>query len=228
MSSSFAPATSSPSSALKVIDLFCGLGGWSAAFKDRGHDVLTLDKEKRFSPDICRNILDVKASDFPFKPDIILASPPCEGFSRLRYAFNWRYNEVGDPIPISVKSKLGIKLLQKTVTLIAELQPRYFVIENPVGKMRHMPEVRNFERRTVTYCRYGSDAQKPTDLWGGFPPGLVLRPACQAGASCHTSAAGDRKGAVVTANDAAARSLVPYALSEEVCLAAEAEILSNL
>ena len=209
---------------MKVIDLFCGLGGWSAAFKKRGHDVLTLDKESRFSPDVCANILDVKASDFPFKPDIILASPPCEGFSRLRYAFNWKTSEVGDPIPISVKAKLGIKMLDKTVALITELQPRYFIIENPVGKMRHMPAVRNLDRRTVTYCRYGSDAQKPTDLWGGFPPSLILREPCIAGAPCHTSAAGDLKGAIVAANDAAARSLVPYALSEAVCLAAEADL----
>ncbi len=209
---------------MKAIDLFCGLGGWSSAFLKRGHDVVRLDNNNRFAPDICMNILDAKASDFPWRPDIILASPPCEGFSRLRYAFNWHTPEVGDPIPISVKSKLGIKILEKTMALINELQPRYFIIENPVGKMRHMNAVADLERRTVTYCRYGSDAQKPTDLWGGFPPSLILRPPCQAGAPCHTSAAGDLKGAIVRANDAAARALVPYALSEEVCLAAEADL----
>lgn len=211
---------------MKVIDLFCGLGGWSAAFKERGHDVFTLDKSKRFNPTLCKDILDVKASDFPQRPDIILASPPCEGFSRLRYAFNWKTSEVGEHIPISVKSKLGIKILQKTVALICKLEPKYFIIENPAGKMRHMAEVRDLERRTITYCRYGSDAQKPTDLWGCFPPSLILREPCKAGASCHTSAAGDLKGAIVKANDAAARSLVPYALSEEVCIATEADLYS--
>jgi hypothetical protein len=209
---------------MKVIDLFCGLGGWSNAFWQRGHDVITLDNNKRFDPNICANILDIKASDFPFKPDIILASPPCEGFTRLRYAFNWETPEVGGPIPISVKSKLGIKILEKTVSLINELQPRYFIIENPVGKMRHMAAVADLERRTVTYCQYGSEAQKPTDLWGVFPPSLILRPPCKAGAACHASAAGDLKGAIVRANDAAARAFVPYGLSEEVCLAAEADL----
>ena len=209
---------------MKVVDLFCGLGGWSNAFWQRGHDVITLDNNKRFAPNICMNILDTKASDFPFKPDIILASPPCEGFTRLRYAFNWKTTEVGENVPTSVKSRLGIKILQKTVALIHELQPRYFIIENPVGKMRHMPELRDLERRTVTYCQYGSDAQKPTDLWGGFPPSLILRPPCKAGADCHTSAAGSEKGAIVRANDAAARAFVPYALSEAVCLAAEADL----
>ena len=166
----------------------------------------------------------MKASDLPQRPDIILASPPCEGFTRLRYAFNWKVSEVGEQIPISVKSRLGIKILQHTVSLIQDLQPRYFIIENPVGKMRHMPEVGKFERQTVTYCQYGSDAQKPTDLWGGFPPGLVLRPTCKAGAPCHITAAGSAKGAIVKANDAAARALVPYPLSLEVCLAMEAAL----
>ena len=209
---------------MKVIDLFSGLGGWSNAFWQRGHDVITLDNNKRFAPNLCMNILDAKASDFPFKPDIILASPPCEGFTRLRYAFNWKTSEVGEQIPTSVKSRLGIKMLQKTLSLIRELQPTYFIIENPVGKMRHMPDLRDLERRTVTYCQYGSEAQKPTDLWGVFPPSLILRPPCKAGAPCHTSAAGDLKGAIVRAHDAAARAFVPYGLSEEVCLAAEADL----
>lgn len=209
---------------MKVVDLFCGLGGWSNAFWQRGHDVITLDNNKRFDPNICMNILDAKASDFPFRPDIILASPPCEGFTRLRYAFNWKMSEVGESIPTSVKSRLGIKILQKTLALIHELQPRYFIIENPVGKMRYMPELVDLERKTVTYCQYGSDAQKPTDLWGVFPPSLILRPPCKAGSDCHTSAAGSAKGAIVKANDAAARALVPYALSEAVCLAAEADL----
>ena len=204
-----------------VVDLFCGLGGWSSAFKERGHDVFTLDKSKRFTPTLCRDILDVKASDLPQRPDIILASPPCEGFSRLRYAFNWKRDEVGQLKAISVKSNLGIKILQKTIALIEEIQPRYFIIENPVGAMRRMPEISGLERRTITYCQYGEKAQKPTDLWGGFPPGLILRPPCKAGSPCHTSAAGAAKGAVVTASDAAHRAVVPYALSLDVCLALE-------
>ncbi len=175
--------------------------------------MFTLDKSKRFTPTLCKDILDVKASD----------PPPCEGFSRLRYAFNWKTDEVGQLKAISVKANLGIKILQKTVALINELQPRYFIIENPVGKMRRMPEVCGLERRTVTYCQYGEAAQKPTDLWGGFPPELVLHMPCKAGASCHTSAAGSAKGAIVTASDAAHRAVVPYSLSLAVCLALEAE-----
>lgn len=35
---------------MKVLDLFSGLGGWSAAFKDRGHTVFTVDVHPDFKP----------------------------------------------------------------------------------------------------------------------------------------------------------------------------------
>lgn len=39
---------------MRVLDLFSGLGGWSAAFRDRGHEVITLDIEPKFKPDIVK------------------------------------------------------------------------------------------------------------------------------------------------------------------------------
>lgn len=223
MSSSSAPGSSRPYSTLKVVDLFCGLGGWSAAFKERGHDVVTLDNNKRFNATIRKNILDVTVDDFPFRPDIVLASPPCEGFTRLRYAFNWDSEDRRKPI--SVKAKLGIKMLEKALALISELKPRYFIIENPVGRMRYMDCIALLERRTVTYCQYGSKAQKPTDLWGMFPESLRLRPRCHENDPCHQSSRGRLKGAVVSMHSAAERAVVPYELSMAVCLAAEQDLL---
>jgi len=209
---------------LKVIDLFCGIGGWSAAFKDRGHQVLTLDNEKSFKPDMCMNILDAKRGMFPFQPDIVLASPPCEAFSRLRYKHNWQLKADDPRKPISVKAKLGIMLLQKTLDLINDLNPRFYIIENPVGRMRYMYCLSLLERRTVTYCKYGHKAQKPTDLWGMFPPSLVLREVCKVGDPCHQSAKGTAKGAVVAEHCRAERAKVPYDLSLAVCLAAERDL----
>ena len=43
---------------MRVLDLFAGLKGWSQAFSDRGHDVRTVENDKRFDDityyiDIC-------------------------------------------------------------------------------------------------------------------------------------------------------------------------------
>ena len=52
-----------------------------------------------------------------------------------------------------------------------------------------------FERRTVWMCRLGLDRAKPTDLWGVFPPGLVLPPECKNGNPDHIAAPrGSRTG----------------------------------
>jgi site-specific DNA-cytosine methylase len=223
MSLSSEPDTSKPFCRLKVIDLFSGLGGWSAAFKDRGHDVITLDNNRNFECDIRKNILDVSTQDFPWKPDIVLASPPCDTFSLLISWANWTSKNSDNPNqPKTIKAKLAYKVLEKTLSLIDELAPRYFIIENPRAKMRHMPVMARYERRTVTYCQYGLPYQKPTDLWGMFPPSLVMRPTCNIGDPCHEKVIpGTHKG-VARNISAAERAVVPYQLSLEVCLAAEA------
>lgn len=74
---------------MKVIDLFAGEGNWSAAFRDREHEVLTVEIDERFKPDILADVLDLEPDEFPWRPDIILASPPCEGFSVAAIGKNW-------------------------------------------------------------------------------------------------------------------------------------------
>lgn len=222
MSLSSEPDTSRPSSRLKVIDLFSGVGGWSRAFKDRGHDVLTLDNYKHFKTDIVKNILDVTPSDFPWKPDIVLASPPCETFSLLTAYMNWTGLKDKNPhMPKTIKAKLALKVLNKTIELIDQLSPRYFIIENPMAKMRHMQCMSRYERRSVTYCQYGMPYRKPTDLFGVFPPTLKLKPPCKLRSPCHEGVKpGDRRG-IKAVTTVAARSEVPYQLALEVCEATE-------
>ena len=49
--------------------------------------------------------------------------------------------------------------------LIEELQPKYYFIENPRGGMRKMEWMKGLPRYTVTYCEYGDNRMKPTDIW---------------------------------------------------------------
>jgi len=44
---------------MRVLDLFSGLGGWSQAFKDRGHEVVTVDIAPKFAPIICKDIMEL-------------------------------------------------------------------------------------------------------------------------------------------------------------------------
>lgn len=69
---------------MKVLDVYSGKKGWSKPFADRGHDVLTIDIEPKFKPDICADLLKITPEYLKqFGPfDIILALPPCTEFSK--------------------------------------------------------------------------------------------------------------------------------------------------
>lgn len=90
--------------------------------------------------------------------------------------------------PRSPTAELGRELLAATLRLVEETSPRWWIIENPRGLMRKMPELADVERRTITHCQYGDPRRmKPTDLFGVFPPGFDAR-ACRNGAPCHVAA----------------------------------------
>ena len=177
---------------MKVLDLCTGLGGWSAAFTDRGHHVETLDIDPRFKPTYVADVRDWKPSAYY---DIILASPPCTYFSIAR-------NRWGYP-PEKVREAIQIAWACFTLAREARL---FWVIENPRGRMRNY--FSSF-RETIYYCAYGEPTQKPTDLWGNYPD--LLRLPCVP----HKTA---RSGMV---RSPARRAMIPYPLSLAVCLQAE-------
>jgi len=166
---------------MRVLDLFAGLGGWSAPFRDHGHDVTTLDVDPRFGCDLTIDVLEWESAG---RYDVITASPPCECFSVMTFGRYWRPGR----IPRDDKARLAVRLVERTVELIELLEPAYYVVENPVGMLRKLPPLAGRERRTVTYCQYGTPFRKPTDLWGGFPPSLELRRMCRNGDPCHVAA----------------------------------------
>jgi hypothetical protein len=210
---------------MNVIDLFCGLKGWSEPFLERGHEVITLDIDPKFHPDIVADILEVEPEDFPWRPDAILASPPCEAFSVLRIGRNWTGPD--DPNPHSPKTPEAahaVKLVEKTINLIEQMSPRFFVIENPRAKLRKLPMMARFDRVTVTYCQYGLKYMKPTDLWGGFPKSWAPRPICSNGDPCHVRAPRGSLTGVQSRTPSEIKAKIPRELALEICLAMERDL----
>lgn len=164
---------------VKVLDLFSGLGGWSAAFLARGHQVVTLDLEPRFNSDIQVDILNVTGlGTF----DVILASPPCETFSVMSIGKYWTGGR-GAYEPKNDKARLGLAIMNKTFALIDAAKPKFYVIENPRGVMRKVaPRKPN---ATTWYCRWGMPYAKPTDLWTNIQGEW---PTCRNGSDDHAAA----------------------------------------
>jgi site-specific DNA-cytosine methylase len=111
----------------KVLDLFCGLGGWSRAFHEAGYqctgiDIKNLDYPGHF----------IKADINEWIPDqsydIILASPPCNEFSLSK---KWGHGTQDE--------RQGLDLVYRTFYLIQLIKPRFFIVENVKGLAEFLP-----------------------------------------------------------------------------------------
>lgn len=105
--------------------------------------------------------------------------------------------------------------MEKTLSIIKDINPKWWFIENPRGKLRKLPLVQGLHRVTVTYCQYGDSRMKPTDIWTNavwWKP----RPMCKNGDSCHASAPrGSRTGTQGIAGSRD-RSKIPSELFVEI------------
>lgn len=189
------------------LDLFSGLGGFSQAFRESDTwKVVKVDIREKFNPDLCEDVLDLLPTDLP-DADVVLASPPCVCFTNASggHHIDGEYN------PRTEKAENHITLAFHTVGLIHAINPDWWFLENPTAKLRHYlgePEGK------VTYCQYGTEYMKPTDLWGEHPPSFEYR-SCSPGGDCHIRGLAD-DGTPATASlpdSREERAKVPYDLS---------------
>jgi hypothetical protein len=147
---------------MRVLELFSGTASFSKVATARGHECRTVDIELPFNPTYRRDILTwIPEKDLKdWTPEIIWASPPCQCFSVAAISRNWNGS-----IPKRPRTVEAVKIVERTVAIIRSLNPKYYFIENPRGMMRKLPVMQELPRKTVTYCQYGMDYQKATDIW---------------------------------------------------------------
>lgn len=202
---------------MKLLELFCGTKSITKVFKSYGVDTFTLDFQEQFDPDICDDILNITARDILDrfgKPDAIWASPPCTAFSVASIGHHWTGGKQAY-IPKTEFAKLSKEIVIRTISLIKELNPTYWFIENPRGVLRKMPFMQELTRHTVTYCQYGDTRMKPTDIWTNHP-NPKFKPMCHNGDSCHISAPRGAMTGTQGLSGARDRSVIPPELCEHI------------
>lgn len=204
---------------MKVLELFAGTRSIGEAFESRGHEVFSVEWDKKFENiDLYADIMTVTADQIlkEFgRPDVIWASPDCTTYSVAAISKHRRKDPSGNLIPITQYATFCDMVNAHVVDLIKELKPKYYFIENPVGGLRKMNFMQELPRYTVTYCQYGERRQKPTDIWTNHPNPKFKEP-CKRGASCHDAAPrGSRTGTQALKN-AMEKAKIPVMLCEHI------------
>ena len=148
-------------------------------------------------------------------PDVIWASPDCTTYSIAGISHHRRKDYDGNLVPISDYAKFCDKTNQHVINLIKELNPKFYFIENPRGGMRKMKFMQGLPRYTVTYCQYGDNRMKPTDIWTNHPD-PKFKPACKNGDKCHVSAPRGSATGTQGIKGSKDRSRIPPQLCEHI------------
>lgn len=204
---------------MKVLELFAGTRSISRAFEARGHEVFSVEWDKRFPDiDLYQDILSLTAGDVVEmfgRPDVIWASPDCATYSIAAISHHRRREDHGNLAPVSGYARFCDRVNQHMLCIMLTLLPRFWFIENPRGGMRKMDFMDGLPRYTVTYCQYGDSRMKPTDIWTNHPaPGF--KPMCRRGDPCHTAAPRGSKTGTQGLKGAAERARIPPLLCEHI------------
>jgi len=130
-----------PSSGMiKVLDVFCGAGGFSYGFEGTGHyevtgaiDLLD-DRVETFAANhphattVQADIRKFAVEDLgrlALAPQVLVGGPPCQGFSSLR------------PFRQLTEGDARNNLLEDFLLVVGTLRPEWFVFENVVGLLTH-------------------------------------------------------------------------------------------
>lgn len=175
---------------MKVLELFAGTRSIARAFESHGHQCYSVEWDRKHDninlyADISKVTADQILKEFG-RPDVIWASPDCTTYSIAGISHH-RVKADHTLLPVSPYAKQCDETNRHVLDLIRELRPTYWFIENPRGGMRKMDFMQGLPRYTVTYCQYGDDRMKPTDIWTNHPKPR-FKPVCKNGDPCHTPA----------------------------------------
>ena len=183
---------------MMLIELFSGEGNISKSVIAKGGKAFRVDWSHIVEADLHADVAKLTVKDVvdlcKGMPDFIWASPQCTTYSLATH----RHRTIKEGlVPKTEMAKRDDEVNIALWKLIDELLlagVKYYFVENPKGRMRHMHFVQGRPRYTVTYCSYGNKGnangyeevfvKKTTDIWTNHPNPRFL-PQCKGATQWH-------------------------------------------
>lgn len=208
---------------MKVLELFAGTRSISKAFEAAGHETFSIEWDKQHENiNWYADIGQIKAKDIVEKfgiPDVIWASPDCTSYSVAAISHHRKKESNGNLAPVSEYAKFCDEVNKNVIKLINDLREKnpnlIYFIENPRGGMRKMDFMQGLTRYTVTYCQYGDNRMKPTDIWTNHRE-PKFKPMCKNGDRCHEAAPRGSKTGTQGRKNSVERSKIPENLCKHI------------
>lgn len=137
---------------LTILSLCDYSGSWSQPYADDGYNVIRID---------LKHGQDVRMMEYIERVHGILAAPPCTVFANSGARWERTHDEMLE----------GLSVVDACLRLVAVCRPRWWVLENPIGKLK-----RYLGKPTMMFnpCDYGDPYTKKTCLWGEFTPPMGM------------------------------------------------------
>lgn len=148
-------------------------------------------------------------------PDIIWVAPDCSTYSVAGIGYHRSKSPDGTLAPKTDYAQYCDEANQNIISLIKQLKPKYYFIENPRGGMRKQKYMQGIPMYTVTYCQYGDIRMKPTDIWTNHP-NPKFKPPCHNGDSCHVKAPRSSRNGTQGKRTKSERREIPRKLCEHI------------
>jgi hypothetical protein len=157
-----------------AIELFSGSKTVADVLKQNAWSVVTVDNNRNLHANICIDIMQLQKYHLPESVNFIWASLPCTHFSRAANQKHWKkttlkYRQYHYE-PLTPEAIQSILLLQKTLDIFSWFPGALWLIENPIGRLHHMPAMKSTGhfRYGVNYIDWNHFIAKETYLFTNF------------------------------------------------------------
>jgi len=167
-----------PVSKRLIISIYDFTGNWVKPYINAGYPVMLWDK--KVEGDILEGFswLLTQIEETGLQVYGILGACPCNDFasSGARW-FEGKDKPTPGYEPFDNTTELSIALVQIVLHLVDLLKPKFWVIENPVGRIERLnEELKPYRNYSFDPHDFGEPYPKKTILWGEFNNNLVKTP----------------------------------------------------